>query len=343
MQLMLLEQQKKKRLVMARQEQCVMYSPRSLYTPETIQSGREQSMESTSTWTTQFTPESTPGFQDGREPSMGALNQIQLNFMERNLNGSDLRQGLSQASCTCASSGQILGDHDVAVKQEEDHTAASSLPERSLPHYQEQLMLNEQHNRTKWEARDGALISPPTYPGHHSLQDYQMALMLWKHQNKKRKMLESEEELRGKQAMETRKVEKKLRRLETQNKGRLMMAGKGKQPQVSTSAQPSARWVQGGEAESYEEEQRQESGHQSTHLCDDGELQLISLEQQNKKQLMMQKAGLLSQESTSAGPSTQRAQSEKQVMIGGSAWITPENRDLHKKPLVIRERPTCDD
>lgn len=70
MQLMLLEQQNERRMK-ARQEKCVMHS---LYTPETTPGGREQSIESTSTWTIQFTPESTPGFQGGREPSMGALN-----------------------------------------------------------------------------------------------------------------------------------------------------------------------------------------------------------------------------------------------------------------------------
>jgi len=290
-QLILLEQQNKKRLMMAMRELDSMTAQGRQFTPEATPAGREQSVESTSTWTTQFTPESTPGFQE-REPSMDAPSQIQMNFMESHPNGSDLGQNSPHSSYNRASSGQILGDHDIqfrmleqqnqasptTAKQEDEDTAASGRgPNWSLQHYQGQLMLKEQQNRIALETQEEGLSSPTLYPGNHALQDYQMQLMLLEQQNKKRKVMEKQEEERKKEAKETRKVQRQLRLLEQQNAKRLMEKS---QPQASTSAgQPIKEWVMG----------------------------------------------------------------EEQVMIDESAWITTGSRDLHNKPLVIRERPTCDD
>lgn len=234
MQLMLLEQQNKKRLMMARQEQDEMIAKGPQFTPETTPGDREQSVESTSTWSTQFTPESTPGFQGGREPSMGAVNQIHLNFTGPHQHGYDSSQRTPQASRKCASSGQILRGHDI------------------------QLAMLDQQNKT-------------------------------------RGVLESHEEQRKREVKET----------EEENEG-------------------------------------QESENELTHCLQDYEMQLILLEQQNKKQLMM-KMAMENQASISAEPSTQSIQGEEQAMIDESAWITTGSRNVHNKPLVIRERPTCDD
>jgi hypothetical protein len=298
MQLMMLEEQNKKRLMMARQEQDAMARQNQPSTPEIGVGFREQSVESNSTWSTQFTPESTPGFQEGREPSMGALNQIHLNFMESHPHVSDLGRYLPQSSCNCASSDQILRDHNLQVsmahqqnharetmvKHEQDDSAPSSaVPNWSLQHYQEELMLKEQRNRAAIDMRreQEEEMRAPTTTGTHALQDYQMQLMLLEQQNKKRKMIQRQNEQRkqeAKQQRESRKIEIQLRLLEQQNKERLMMA---------------------------EEETR-------------------------------------SQASTSAGPSDEQ-NLDKDQEGNGPAWISHGSRDLHKKPLVIRGRPTCDD
>ena len=62
MQLMLLEQQNKRRLMRARWKQDSMASDCPIVPPESIQGTRDQSVDSV--WSTQFTPESTPGFQE---------------------------------------------------------------------------------------------------------------------------------------------------------------------------------------------------------------------------------------------------------------------------------------
>ena len=298
MQLMMLEQQNKKRLMMARQEQDAMASRSQPSTPEIGSGFREQSVESSSTWRTQFTPESTPDFQEGREPSMGALNQIHLNFTESHPHISDLGWYLPQPSCNCANSGQILRNHDLQVstahqqnharemmvKQEEDDPAASSaVPNWSLQHYQEELVLKEQRDRAEIDMRREReeKMKAPTTTGTHALQDYRMQLMLLEQQDKKRKMLERQKEQRRqevKQQRETRKIEMQLRLLEQENKERLMVAGKETQSQASTSAGPS------------------------------GEQNL-----------------------------------DKEQEGNGPVWISYGSRDMHKKPLVIRGRPTCDD
>jgi hypothetical protein len=298
MQLMMLEQQNKKRLMMARQEQDAMASRDQPSTPEIGAGLRDQSVESSSTWSTQFTPESTPGFQEGREPSMGALNQIHLNFMESHPHGSDLGQYLPQPSCYYASSGQILRDHDLQlsmahqqnharetmVKQEEDDSARSSaVPNWSLQHYQEELMLKEQRDRAEMDMRreQEDEMGAPTTTGTHALLDYQMQLILLEQQNKKRDVWDRQKEQRkqeAKQQRETRKVDMQLRLLEQQNKERLMMAENETQSQASTSAGPSRE-------------------------------QNLDKEQEGN----------------------------------GPVWISYGSRDLHKKPLVIRGRPTCDD
>jgi hypothetical protein len=173
---------------------------------------------------------------------------------------------------------------ETMVKQEEDDSARSSaVPNWSLQHYQEELMLKEQRDRAEMDMRreQEDEMGAPTTTGTHALLDYQMQLILLEQQNKKRDVCDRQKEQRkqeAKQQRETRKVDMQLRLLEQQNKERLMMAENETQSQASTSAGPSRE-------------------------------QNLDKEQEGN----------------------------------GPVWISYGSRDLHKKPLVIRGRPTCDD
>jgi hypothetical protein len=297
MQLMLLEQQNKRRLMRARQELDAMPIPcpqTPRLSPETSPGDREQSVDSV--WSTHFTPESTPGFQEGQKSRMSSLGQIQLKFEPESQQNSPEPSQSEALSCNCASSGQILRDHDLQVTLPEQqnhawgqhqpwrfaHSDAPKLPSNwSLQHYQEQLMAKEQQGRERGQQEQQGFGS--TQPPNHALQDYRTQMAFLQQQNKER--LETKRENQG----------------------------------TSTGAP-----------------------HPGSRALQDYQMQMMLLEQHCKKRAVKTK-GVESQGSSDAEPAAE--QDGKDEEDQGPVCVAGGSRAdiLHSKPLVIRQRPTADD
>ena len=352
MKLMLLEQQNKKHLMVARQQQDSMPSPHPP-TPELGTVNREQSVDSV--WSAQFTPESTPGlrqqsvdsvwsnqFTPESTPDIQEPDSIQLKFEQEPDQIALFSNNISIPwSYDCHSSCQTLQDHNrqlaileqqnranVAKKaQQEEHSVLA--PDRNLQCYQQEFMAKEQLERKGFniENQFKEMTTASTQPSNHALQDYQMQMMLLEQHHKRLTMKRQKQgfptppmqQPNGSHARQD--YEMQLMLLERQNKRRLMTE-RQKQGLPTPPMQPP----------------------NGNHALQDYEMQLMLLEQQNKKRLMMARQEQEAIASRSAKPTTEQDLDAGQKNNGPSCVAGGSRSEIfHSKPLVIRGRPTCDD
>jgi hypothetical protein len=243
MQLMMLERQNQKIHMMARQQQDPMSGLRRQSTPQMTPESRRQSVDSV--WSTQFTPESSPDFQEttkiqekcefGRSPARLVPGQV------------------SQPSCHCAASGQMLQDPGLQVAMFDPQKQAREIMARQKERWQS--WMGDQQKRQELEIeRQGKLKenlekpkTAPSQPDNHALQSYQMQLMLLEQQNKERLMAGVAKTQKQNAGLEPpqppnsnltrRDYEMQLMLLEQQNKKRILTA-RLQEAQPSRSTKP---------------------------------------------------------------------------------------------------------